>query len=59
MFHKMSELRGWTHETMIKMDKRLFLRYFGYWYQDQLYQEMQREEANKPRNDKPKQWKPL
>lgn len=55
----MGKEMAWTHDYMMSMDKRLFLRYYGYWYQEQLYAEMQREEANKPRNDKPKQWKQL
>lgn len=44
---------------MLKMDKRLFLRYYGYWYRDRLLDDIQREEANKPPNEKPKQWKQL
>lgn len=41
MLHKMSELRGWTHDEMLSMSKSVFLRYYGYWYMDQINQERQ------------------
>lgn len=40
MLHKMSELRGWTHEYMMSMPKTLFYRYYGYWYQDLLNEQI-------------------
>ena len=69
MLHKMSELRGWTHEYMMDMDKPLFYRYYGYWYQDNLrkQEEYEKDKAkNKPKNtpnpdfnDPKKVWKKL
>lgn len=44
MLHKMSEARGWSHESMMKMNKRVFYRYYGYWYQDRLFEEMAQEQ---------------
>ena len=40
--HKMSEVRGWSHNEMMDMSKRVFLRYYGYWYADRLNEERDR-----------------
>jgi hypothetical protein len=60
----MSEIRGWSHQEMMSMPKRAFYRYYGYWYQDQLREEIQRKEDESKRKaeeakTKPKQWKHL
>lgn len=58
----MAEVTGWTHEYMMKMDKRLFMRYYGYWYAEQLITQIRQEEAEKKNNqprDNPKTWKQL
>ena len=48
MLHKMSEVRGWTHNEMMGMSKRVFFRYYGYWYADQFNETMFQEfEQNK------------
>lgn len=39
----MSELRGWSHDEMMKMDKKVFMRYYGYWYADQINEYMYNE----------------
>ena len=36
MFHRMSEVRGWSHNEMMTMSKRVFMRYYGYWYAERL-----------------------
>jgi hypothetical protein len=61
MLHKMSEIRGWSHDEMMEMNKSLFYRYYGYWYQDSLreqdeYDKKDRESRNK---EKPVHWKKL
>ena len=43
MLHKMSEVRGWSHNEMMDMSKSIFFRYYGYWYSDQLNEERYRE----------------
>jgi hypothetical protein len=43
MLHKMSEVRGWSHNEMMEMSKSIFFRYYGYWYADQLNDERYRE----------------
>jgi len=43
MLHKMSEVRGWSHNEMMDMSKSIFFRYYGYWYADQLNEERYRE----------------
>jgi len=43
MFHKMSEIRGWSHDEMMGMSKRTFLRYYGYWYAEILNEERRME----------------
>lgn len=47
MLHKMSELRGWSHEEMMAMSKELFYRYFGYWYAERFNEMMEREWENR------------
>jgi len=61
MLHMMSKVRGWSHDEMMAMDKRMFYRYYGYWYQDNLRrEEYEKEEERKQKlKDKPKQWKQL
>ena len=64
MLHKMSEIRSWHHDEMMKMSKPIFFRYYGYWYQDQLreqdYHEKQEAEAKARDNaERNKNWKPL
>jgi len=49
MMHKMSEVRGWSHEDMMKMSKSLFYRYYGYWYIDRLVEENHYEEEERKR----------
>jgi exonuclease I len=39
MLHRMSEVRGWSHDEMMNMSKRVFFRYYGYWYADRLNEE--------------------
>ena len=39
----MSMERGWSHEEMMRMSKRLFFRYFGYWYSEKFNETMQME----------------
>lgn len=43
MLHRMSEVRGWSHDEMMNMSKRIFFRYYGYWYADRLNEERQNE----------------
>ena len=43
MLHRMSEVRGWSHAEMMSMSKRVFFRYYGYWYADRLNEERYRE----------------
>ena len=43
MFHRMSEVRGWGHKEMMEMSKRVFFRYYGYWYADRLNEERMQE----------------
>ena len=63
MLHRMSEVRGWGHTEMMKMPKRLFYRYYGYWYQDRLREQDQQEEEKRKadlerkQRDSPRQWK--
>lgn len=45
----MSEVRGWSHDDMMKMSKSVFYRYYGYWYIDQLIQEQRYEEEERKR----------
>jgi len=64
MLHKMSELRGWSHQEMMDMPKHIFFRYYGYYYQDQLRQEEEykkQEDKQKKENAKkqPRNWKSL
>ena len=46
MMHKMSEVRGWSHNDMMEMDKPTFFRYYGYWLAERL-----EEEANHERDE--------
>lgn len=60
----MSEVRGWSHDEMMKMPKSLFYRYYGYWYQEQLIEReiQKREEAKQKRKQatsQPRNWKPM
>lgn len=63
MLHRMSMERGWTHNEMMRMPKRLFYRYYGYWYQDRLREHDEMEERERQRklrekrNSQPRQWK--
>lgn len=63
MLHKMSEVRGWSHDEMLNMDKALFYRYYGYWYADRLNEELEYErEKAKQKNQQrrgsgQRQWK--
>jgi hypothetical protein len=64
MLHKMSEVRGWSHNDMMKMSKSLFYRYYGYWLQERLMEEehQKREERKREAEQKrsqPRQWKSL
>ena len=43
MLHMMSMERGWSHDEMMRMPKRLFFRYYGYWYADKFNESMQME----------------
>lgn len=59
MLHKMSEVRGWSHNDMMDMSKTVFFRYYGYWYQERLAEEemYKRDEAKRKmdqnKNDRP------
>lgn len=62
MLHRMSKVRGWSHDTMMKMDKTIFYRYYGYWYMDCLIEEAEQEKRerdakNREQNNQPRQWK--
>ncbi|MBF4468788.1 MAG: hypothetical protein ISP01_05220 [Methanobrevibacter arboriphilus] len=61
MLHKMSEVRGWSHEEMLKMDKRTFYRYYGYWYAERLIDawHIEEEKRKQKNSNKTKDWKPL
>lgn len=65
MLHVMSEVRGWSHEEMLKMDKRVFYRYYGYWYKDRIaekeeYERMKAEhEAKEKERNREPDWKTL
>lgn len=61
MLHKMSEVRGWTHEEMLRMDKRTFYRYYGYWYSERLIEsiEIEQERQKQKNNDKQRNWKTI
>jgi len=64
MLHKMSEVRGWSHDEMMKMPKSLFYRYYGYWYQERLVEEeIQKREDEKrkreARKNEHRNWKPM
>lgn len=52
MLSTMSTLKGWTHEYMMGMDKRMFFRYYGYWLQERLVEDdMNKEEEHKNKNN--------
>ena len=61
----MSEVRGWSHNEMMALPWRLFLRYYGYWYQDRLREEDELKRAKweaeqeKRLQGEPRDWKPL
>ena len=62
MFHRLSTEKGWTHEYMMGLPKRLFYRYYGYFYQDNLREkdhqdEMDRERKLKEKESGPRNWK--
>lgn len=61
MLHKMSEVRGWTHNEMMSMNKRIFYRYYGYWYSDRLKEEAAQKEAESKQqnNNQERNWKSL
>lgn len=64
MLHKMSEVRGWSHNEMLQMSKSTFYRYYGYWYQDQLEEHYRMEHDKKKqeresKRNQPRQWKSL
>jgi hypothetical protein len=64
MLHKMSEVRGWSHDEMMKMPKSLFYRYYGYWYQERLVEEEirkrdEQKQKRESRKNQPRSWKPL
>lgn len=57
MLHVLSNEKGWEHEAMMKMNKRVFYRYYGYWYRDRLKleQDMKEDEIK----NREKKWKTL
>lgn len=65
MLHVMSEVRGWSHDEMLKMNKRVFYRYYGYWYKDRInekeyYEKMKAEhEAKQRESERELDWKAL
>lgn len=64
MLHKMSEVRGWSHEEMMKMPKSLFYRYYGYWYQERLVEEEirkrdEQKQKRESRKNQPRNWKSM
>lgn len=64
MLHKMSEVRGWSHSDMMHMSKKVFFRYYGYWYSERFAEAKHQEKQEYKRKmeeekNKPKQWKSL
>ena len=64
MLHKMSEIRGWSHEEMMRMPKSIFFRYYGYWFSERFKEAKEAEKEEMKRKiqenrEKPKQWKSL
>lgn len=47
MFYKMAEVMGWSHQEMMEMPKRVFYRYYGYWFAEQLMQQEANEESER------------
>jgi hypothetical protein len=43
MLHVMSTEHGWSHDEMMRMSRRTFLRYYGYWYAEQFNATIQQE----------------
>lgn len=50
MLHKMSEVRGWSHDEMMAMSKEVFFRYYGYWYAER-YNDMLQQEYDEKRRE--------
>ena len=63
MLHRLSTEKGWSHNMMMKMSKRLFYRYYGYYYQDTLREKDYHDEMERKRKleveqqSKPRNWK--
>jgi hypothetical protein len=54
MLHAMSKERGWSHDEMMRMSKRVFFRYYGYWYAEEFNEVLQYEwdqAKNKAKNE--------
>ena len=60
MLQSMAEVNGWTIEYMLSMKKRIFHRFYGYWYQDRILEHEAMEDNNKEEtsNDN-REWKKL
>jgi hypothetical protein len=43
MLDVMSKERGWSHDEMMRMSRRVFLRYYGYWYAERFNEAIQQE----------------
>ena len=43
MLAAMASEHGWGHEEMMRMPRRVFLRYYGYWYAERFNESMQQE----------------
>ena len=54
MLKAMAKEHGWGHEEMLRMSRRVFLRYYGYWYAERFNDSMQQEweEAKNKANNK-------
>jgi len=54
MLRVMAKENGWSHDEMMRMSRRVFLRYYGYWYAEKFNESMQMEweEAKNKAKDK-------
>jgi hypothetical protein len=43
MLNVMAKECGWSHKDMMRMSRRVFLRYYGYWYAERFNETMQQE----------------
>lgn len=43
MLRVMAKENGWSHDEMMRMSRRVFLRYYGYWYADRFNEAMEQE----------------